>query len=213
MKSEGLCTYCKKIFSGSAMTKHLQGCSDRKKQIEKNETKGRVYLINARCDPFWIYFEVNADSTLEEIDSFLRNLWLECCGHLSLFIIDTTNYSSSPQKGDGDKSMDLLLNKILFVGTSFTHEYDFGTTTTLGLKVVAERNGNVNKTTLVARNNPPDIQCACGKLAKEICSECILDGEEALLCESCKKDHECDEEMFLPVLNSPRTGMCGYTGN
>lgn len=40
----------------------------------------------------------------------------------------------------------------------------------------------------------------------------IWDGE-GWLCESCAKNHECDEDMFLPVLNSPRTGVCGYTGS
>jgi len=32
-----------------------------------------------------IYFEVNDSETLSKIDDFLRDLWLECCGHLSLF--------------------------------------------------------------------------------------------------------------------------------
>ena len=93
MKSEGKCDYCKKVFSGSAITKHLQSCAERKKQIEKDQSDGRVYLLSARCDPFWIYFEVNSDSTLKEIDIFLRDLWLECCGHLSVFTIGDVNYA------------------------------------------------------------------------------------------------------------------------
>jgi hypothetical protein len=28
----------------------------------------------------------------------------------------------------------------------------------------------------------------------------------------CVKDHECGEEMLLPMANSPRAGVCGYTG-
>jgi hypothetical protein len=44
---------------------------------------------------------------------------------------------------------------------------------------------------------PPLISCeVCGKPATEVCA-----GE-----------HECGEEMLLPVVNSPRVGMCGYTG-
>jgi len=27
-----------------------------------------------------------------------------------------------------------------------------------------------------------------------------------------EKDHERGEKMLLPVVNSPRVGMCGYTG-
>jgi hypothetical protein len=26
------------------------------------------------------------------------------------------------------------------------------------------------------------------------------------------EEHECGEEALLPVVNSPRMGMCGYTG-
>lgn len=212
MKSEGACNYCKKIFSGIAMTKHLQGCSERKNQIEKDKNKGKVYLIHARCDPFWIYFEVNSDSTLKEIDSFLRDLWLECCGHMSLFTINEVNYSSSPQKGDGDKSMNIQLDKVLFVEIPFIHEYDFGTTTTLGMRVVSERRGKIKEIKLIARNNLPEFKCKCGKPAKDVCSQCIFDGE-SFFCKECGKKHECGEEILLPFVNSPRTGMCGYAGD
>ncbi len=211
MKSEGLCNYCKKIFSGSTMAKHLQSCPERKKYTEKDKKVGTVYLFHARCDPFWIYFEVNSNSTLKEMDSFLRDLWLECCGHMSLFTINEVNYSSSPQKGDGDKSMNIQLNKALLVGTPFIHEYDFGTTTTLGMRVVSERKGNIKGINLIARNNFPDIKCKCENLVKKICSVCAYG--EGLLCEKCAREHGCGEEMLLPFVNSPRTGMCGYTGD
>ena len=193
------------------MTKHLQSCTERKKKIEQDETAGKVYLIRVHCDPFWIYLEVNSDSSLEDIDSFLREIWLECCGHLSMFIINNMNYSSSPQKEYDDKSMDVPLRKTLSVGMAFIHEYDFGTTTTLGLKVVSERKGKVKGISLIARNNLPDFRCKCGKPAKEICRQCDFDRKGAL-CKSCAKKHECGEDMLLPLVNSPRTGMCGYTG-
>lgn len=35
----------------------------------------------------------------------------------------------------------------------------------------------------------------------------------AFLCEECIEDHDCDEEMFLDVCNSPRMGVCGYNGS
>ncbi len=43
--------------------------------------------------------------------------------------------------------------------------------------------------------------------------ECLYDGRRGYLCEACLADHECDEEMFMPLVNSPRTGVCGYVGN
>lgn len=212
MESEGICEYCKNNFSGNVMAKHLQGCIERKEQIEEDNTDGKIFLIKAECKPYWVYFEANSDSKLKDIDSFLRDLWLECCGHLSLFTIGENTYASDPEPGDGDKSMKIGLGKVLYVGTVFMHEYDFGTTTTLGLKVIGERNGKIEDIDIVARNNPPDIKCECGNPAKEICTECVEEGK-GFLCENCAKEHECGEEMLLPVINSPRTGMCGYTGN
>jgi hypothetical protein len=32
------------------------------------------------------------------------------------------------------------------------------------------------------------------------------------LCQACAEDHECGEDMQLPVVNSPRVGVCGYAG-
>jgi hypothetical protein len=66
------------------------------------------------------------------------------------------------------------------------------------------------KIRLLARNEPPDILCAqCGKLAMQVCVEC----EGGIpMCDRCAAKHECGEEMLLPILNSPRTGVCGYCG-
>ena len=74
MKSEGLCNYCKKVYSSVAMSKHLLSCAERKRIPGDKET----FLIRASAGPFFVYFEVNAQDTLEKVDNFLRNLWLDC---------------------------------------------------------------------------------------------------------------------------------------
>ncbi|GCF08007.1 hypothetical protein KDI_15710 [Dictyobacter arantiisoli] len=139
---------------------------------------------------------------------------MECCGHLSRFEIHGTSYSSYIDSEFGDKSMRVQVGKILEVGDQFVHEYDFGTTTELRLKVLAEREGVLQKKAveLLAHNIPPVIPCdICGKPATQICSQCIYEGG-GWLCELCAPQHECGEEMLLPVVNSPRVGMCGYDG-
>ncbi len=209
MKSEGKCDYCSGTFSGSTMGKHLQSCPERKKKIEQDKGDRKVYLIKASCEPFWVYFEADSRNTLKDIDSFLRDLWLECCRHMSGFKILTDFYSSHPE--DDDKSMEIRLDKVLSVGLKFTHDYDFGTTTSLLLTCIAERKGKVIDINAIARNNLPDFKCKCGKSAKEICSQCVWDGN-GFLCKDCAKKHKCGEDMLLPYVNSPRTGMCGYTG-
>ena len=67
---------------------------------------------------------------------------------------------------------------------------------------------------LIARNEMPSIKCKCGKDAKWVCSECFYNNpEKAFLCDVCAKKHECGEDMLLPVVNSPRIGLCGYEGS
>ncbi|MDD4580331.1 MAG: hypothetical protein PHF80_06615 [Methanothrix sp.] len=42
---------------------------------------------------------------------------------------------------------------------------------------------------------------------------CVCSGESTgRVCDECGKTHECGEDMLLPVVNSPRVGMCDYTG-
>jgi hypothetical protein len=213
MKSEGVCRLCGKSFSGSSMTRHLQSCIQ-KNAPEPKKTSGNIFLIKASAGPFWVYFEVNDSSKLEEIDHFLRNLWLECCGHMSSFTIGSVDYLSDTQFMDpGEKNMNITLKKVLVPGLEFRHEYDFGSTTELDLKCISIRQGKLDEIKILARNNMPEILCdKCGKPAVSICTECVWE-DEGFLCESCAEKHECDEEMFLPVVNSPRMGVCGYDGS
>jgi hypothetical protein len=67
---------------------------------------------------------------------------------------------------------------------------------------------------ILAGNDAPQIPCeACGEaLATQICSECLWTGDTAaLFCDPCLKEHG-HEELVPPLVNSPRTGLCGYTG-
>lgn len=65
---------------------------------------------------------------------------------------------------------------------------------------------------MLARNHPHEIECSyCGKPATHVCRECIYD-DGGWLCDDCTEKHECGEEMLLPVVNSPRVGVCAYTG-
>jgi len=167
-----------------------------------------------------MHLEVVASAKLQDLDGFLRGIWLECCGHLSAFTIEGKRYVSEVAEnflfdfGLEEQDMSVRIGDVLRTGISFDHEYDFGTTTELALRVVSERKGEpVNKPIqIMARNDPPLITCCvCGKIATKVCTQCIYDGE-GWLCNKCARGHKCGEEMLLPVVNSPRVGMCGYTG-
>ena len=124
---------------------------------------------------------------------------------MSQFKINDQRYSSN----DG---MNKVIHRTLKVDTKFDYEYDFGSTTWLEGKVISSRPGQLkNSIRLVARNHlPADIICeTCDQKPDVICTEC---GE--FICEKCKEDHDsCEgEDFMLPVVNSPRMGVCGYCG-
>jgi len=77
MESKGVCRACDRTISGRGMTRHLQSCAERRR-LQLKQGDGRAFLIKASAGPFWVYFEVSDSSTLRDIDSFLRDLWLEC---------------------------------------------------------------------------------------------------------------------------------------
>ena len=208
MNSEGKCEYCKELFSATAMTKHLLWCVARKKKFS-DKGNHETFLMMASSGPFFVYFEVDADATLEKIDEFLRVIWFEY-EHLSAFTIENVKYNS--KCNDSEQNLNHKLSNILDTNSSFSYEYDFGTPTKINLKVLQKRIGSQKRIEVIARNNPPEIKCRCGNRAKTICSKCIWE-KSSLFCFGCAKNHICGEEKMLPVVNSPRMGMCGYMGD
>ena len=229
--SNGKCALCGGIYSKRVMKKHLDSCRTKKSLIKENIVGKDVFLIlvEGKYYPqYWMFLEVDADATLYELDKFLRKIWLECCGHLSAFTIGTKRYISYIDESDDfwahfwgrepDKDMDIELNKVLALKMKFYYVYDFGSSTELVLKVAGKYQSEFQDESvrLLARNEPPKIICGiCGKkIATQVCPICI-DSPEGWFCDDCSRKHkcdECDEEMFLPVVNSPRVGTCGYTG-
>jgi hypothetical protein len=115
-----------------------------------------------------------------------------------------------------DRSLDALLEKVLEVGQKFSYEYDFGSSTDLTLKVLSEREGVVedeDSIEILARNTEPVMLCkVCGKPAKFVVGGYFEVEENAFCSKKCVKKSGEDADMLLPVVNSPRVGVCGYTG-
>lgn len=349
--STGICDFCKGEFDKGKMTQHLKYCKARQAGIQAEETgksrkpkKSKLFhiLVEGREYPmYWMHLEMPAALTLYELDDFLRDTWLECCGHLSAFKIGNISYASATeddfyggpfmslpggeaeatsapageeeedvedeeeeglslppvpaeiqgrfqelvaaefpdreieitpldllQKLRGifsqiletapealaiseqtrgeikevirefdmqimlvgliesmedripqERDMDIPLEEALKVGQKFTHDYDFGSTTYLSLKVLAEREGVAHKGRkaihVLARNNQPVIPCVkCGQPAV-VCEPGYYSVWDSALCEQCAQkaeDSEWSYEEMMPIVNSPRTGVCGYTG-
>ena len=144
------------------------------------------------------------DAKLKDLDGLLRHVWLECCGHLSEF-----------RRGPRDQvSMSRRIDEVLgSPGGRLDYVYDFGSSTELvvgHLGVVEAAHGK--KVRVVARNEAPSWPCdACGQPATTLCVECAnTDG--GFFCATHASKHRCGQDVLLPVVNSPRMGVCGYTG-
>lgn len=217
---EGRCALCDELFSKAAMTNHLKSCREKNPPKARGRAKPRQekvfhLVVEGHGLPhYWMHVDAPASAELQNLDYLLRRIWLECCGHMSAFTIGKTRYAGSPMVEYGEKRTDVALDKVLRPRMKFYHEYDFGTTTVLALKVVSatERLFTGKSIQILALNLAPEIPCdVCGKLATKVCCVCIWEAE-AWFCDDCAPKHECGEEMLLPVVNSPRTGMCAYTG-
>jgi hypothetical protein len=224
--SKGACGFCGKTFGKAAITRHLASCQVRQaatapaRATRARKTRLFHLVVEGKYAPeYWMHLEVDGSNTLWDLDAFLRRAWLECCGHLSLFRIAGQEYQADDMFDDfganGEESMDVKLQQVLRPELRFAHEYDFGTTTELTLRVVAERRGETpaGGVQMLAHNEAPVIPCeVCGQAATQVCSVCSWPRPAGCVCDACAPKHACGEDMLLPLVNSPRTGMCGYTG-
>ena len=207
LKTEGKCLYCNQMFSQFEIGKHLaKHLADMEKADAGIKTQTFCH-VNVDAGEMFLHLLVKGNTTMKTIDSFLRNIWLECCGHLSDF--GHNNYKVS---------MYQKVQDVFEPGVKIFHDYDYGTTTRVFLKGLKHYQLNIKESiVLLSRNEPLKLMCAiCKKPAVNLCTVCNYD-KYSFFCESCSVEHENICEDFadyscLPVVNSPRMGECGYIG-
>lgn len=171
---------------------------------------------------YWLDAEADAGAALLRLDTFLRDIWVECCRHLSMFSVPPFRYSSSPSgmagllgRANAERTLRAKIGEVFNRnGQKGTYDYDFGSTTQLTIERTGARDGRIGKQSvrLLVRNDPLQWTCAaCGKPATLVCCAHETEGSP-FVCAAHKKAHPCSDAMFLPVVNSPRMGICGYTG-
>lgn len=210
---KGTCWVCGRSIAASRMGPHL-------KTHISAIGKRTHYIIGVSGDMFWMFLQLPGNYTLKKLDAFLRKEWLECCGHLSMFIIDDVKYDVDPSlDGSSDlESMNHKLSSVLKQGTIFTHEYDFGTTTTLKLSVKAALVPpliNKKGIAVLAVHDNVRFNCdVCGGAATKVCAYCSIYTDGSLLCGKCSEEHPCyvenGDEALLDAVQSPRVGQCAY---
>ena len=244
--SEGICTFCSNTYKKAGINRHLT------KELEERSKKskpGKSFLLKVEPDPSWgkspyfLSLWMDGEMKMSELDKFLRQIWLECCGHMSAFtdvkkkartsgmwnffeaqeLLEKgkmKQYEKMMEDENGEIPMGRKAKNVFGKGKKLEYQYDFGSTTQLQIEAVAEYSINAEKKYfLLSRNEPLKLKCSsCGdKMATQICSVCADYEDEALFCDSCAKKHakECDDfddYAAVPIVNSPRMGVCAYEG-
>lgn len=197
-QQKGNCYLCGAELGKVAMQNHIFKLHD------AGEQECVLLKVEGVDKRYWLFIEVSMSATLQRLDSFLRDIWLECCGHMSAFM------------GSGYQEYGMSRKVSSFApGTQLRYEYDFGDTTRLLVTFVgfSHREPQRNAVRLLARNAPIAWKCSvCGKPAELFFVERTYEDEDPLFCRACAEGADVDMDMALPVTNSPRMGQCGYTG-
>jgi len=197
--TNGNCYLCGATFGKGTIKNHL---------LKTHDQKGGEHecillkIEGADSKDHWLFIEVPKSDEMQDIDYFLRKIWLECCGHMSAFCYE-------PWNEDMEIDMEQKAGS-LTVGEKFFHIYDFGSTTKTIVTVagITRRIKPLKGVRLLARNVPLSYECSkCGKPATHLCHWYDF------FCADCSEEFDEEEEGYLlPVTNSPRMGECAYFG-
>ena len=202
-----ICTICRKHFSKAGLQRHIKSCI--KKNIEDKNASTTLYwfkIYDKYMPDFFLHILVSRKAKLFHLDRFLREIWLECCGHMSDFHVNK-------------KTIDMGEPiEVISTYKKVDYTYDYGSSTELVIEFKEAFKGDQDYyIKLLARNAEFKEKChKCNKkLAKFICTECLYGGDETIFCKECTKKHteehhDGEDYMISNFVNSPRTGICGY---
>jgi hypothetical protein len=216
-QTTGACVFCGRKLTRSGMGRHLKACPERKAAIAAADQGSGVaqpvyhlQVQDAWGAGYWLHLEMSGNARLDELDHYLRAIWLECCGHLSEFRVG----------GWGSQTMGMTRRaaSVFLPGQELMHIYDFGTSSETGIRTLDVRRAKPltsHPIFLMARNDPPKLMCSeCEQPAEWLCLECVNEhGKSGALCAEHARTHPHEDYGSpVPMVNSPRTGMCGYDG-
>jgi len=100
--TRGECARCGYSGSRGVLRKHLAACSEpvpedpRRGGRRPTNASGLLIEVVGRPKVYWLFLGVAHDAKLSDVDDRLRATWLECCDHLSEFVIGPTRYAAVP---------------------------------------------------------------------------------------------------------------------
>lgn len=221
---QGKCYYCGKELNERTIKRHMKSCLEMQsvinEEMAQKRSRTRNQFILSLKDKYnkkryCMYLFISGELQVVHLDKFIRDVWVECCSHLSSFTIDNNRYNDN---SDGMYAMNVFLKDVLREGLKFDYEYDFGSTTYIELEVIDEIKVSTKHSMIeiIARNNEIVHKCSrCGKNAQYLSYS-----KKEFLCKDCAKGYSdydfnnmCIEEIGNEYYNSPRDGVCGYCGD
>jgi len=196
---KAICNICEKEYKG--VKRHLNSCIEKK--FEKGSESLYYLIVRSEFTPHYLHISMKASATLEDLDAYIREVWMECCGHMSDFSI----------RGAREQlSLNSSIEKIFSSTDRVDYVYDYGSSSELVVEFVKEFKGR-QSTLIKTLSRNPHIRVVCQACKKRdavaVCSQCVWD-EKGYLCSKCMPKHDCGMDMLLPYVNSPRTGVCAY---
>jgi hypothetical protein len=208
LQSYGKCFFCNVLLKQNETGKHLaQHLAAMEKEDQSKTTKGYHHII-VEAGEMFLHILADGKSQMKVIDNFLRKIWLECCGHLSNFGHKNFKISMS------NTVADVFVPKV-----KIYHDYDYGSTTRVELKAGKVYSLHLKEPLVLLSRNEP-LKLICGNCKKQpavsLCSVCMYEGN-TFFCAKCSLVHSNTCNDFadyanMPVVNSPRMGVCGYEG-
>ena len=133
---KGKCYFCNKELTERTIKRHMKSCPVMNGIIEDEKANCSLirnqYIIAVRPkenkDKYCMYISMDGNLALSYLDKLLRDIWVECCNHLSMFKINGVIYYKD--------NMNASIKDILALSDKIGYEYDFGSTTELELEVV-----------------------------------------------------------------------------
>jgi hypothetical protein len=203
----GKCELCNNQIEQDDLDNHVVKCiSNQKGEVEN--VLLRVYALHHE-NLYWLYILIPSRLRLSVLDKYFRDIWLECCGHLSEFDINGKRYKR--------EEMMKPIKSAMPIGSKITYSYDFGSPTYLTIKPVGTYMTDNLTVKLISRNDKPFIKCdgsRCKQDSTLTCTNC-----EYTYCDKCAwlSKHKCTSEDgynvemdTVQIVNSPRSGICGY---
>lgn len=138
IKTKGKCIQCGEIYNPAQVSKHLLGCVKEHSDPITSTSEGYLVRVSWLEQPnlYWMFISLPTDTSLGQLDLFLRKTWLECCGHLSEFTINGRRYMSHTESGNSSQSIKNKVNQLFSPGLKIDYAYDMGSSTELELEVV-----------------------------------------------------------------------------